>query len=216
MGWLIALAVIVVLAILPLGASVKYDSSGTLVRIIAGPIRFTVVPGKKKPKPLEEADKPKEEKSKKKKTATGKKKKKTDEIPEPEKPKQKGGPITDFLPLVRIALECLGDFPKTLRLNVLEVKVILAGDDPCDLATNYGKIWAAIGNLWPRLEKIFIIRKRDINVECDFTADETLVIARVDLTLTLGRLISWLVRYGVRALKEFMKINKSRKGGAAT
>ena len=213
MGWLIALAVIVVLAILPLGASVNYDSSGVRVRVIAGPVRFTVVPGKKKPKPLEEAEKPKKEKPKKKKTTT--KKKKTDEIPQPEKPKQKGGPITDFLPLVRTALECLGDFPKTLRLNVLEVKVILAGDDPCDLATNYGKIWAAIGNLWPRLERIFVIKKRDINVECDFTAEETLVIARVDLTLTLGRLLSWLLRYAFRALKQFLKIMKSRKGGAA-
>lgn len=214
MGWLIALAIIVLIAILPLGASVKYDSSGARVRIIAGPIRFTLVPGKKKPKPLEEADKPQKEKPKKQKTTT-KKAKKTDEIPEPEMPKQKGGPITDFLPLVRVALDCLGDFPKTLRLNVLEVKVILAGDDPCDLATNYGRIWAAIGNLWPRLERIFIIKKRDINLECDFTADETLIIARLDLTLTLGRLLSWLLRYGFRALKEFLKIRKSRKGGAA-
>ncbi len=211
MGWLIALAVIIVLAMLPLGASVKYDSSGVLVRILAGPVRFTVFPGKKKDKPQKEK-KPKEEKPKKKAPAV---KKPADDLPEPEKPKEKGGPITDFLPLVRIALDCLGDFPRTLRINVMEVKVILAGEDPCDLATNYGRIWAAIGNLWPRLEEIFIIKKRDINVECDFTADVTLVIARLDLTVTLGRLLSWAGRYGFRALKEFLKINKSRKGGAA-
>ncbi len=209
MGWLIALAVILVLAILPLGASVKYDSSGLLVRIIAGPVRLTVIPGKKGDKPKKEK-KPSEEK--KKAPAA---KKPADELPEPEKPKEKGGPITDFLPLLRIVLDCLGDFPRTLRVNVLEVKVILAGDDPCDLATNYGRIWAAIGSLWPRLEETFLIKKRDINVECDFTAEQTLVLARLDLTVTLGRALPWLVRYGVRALKEYLKINKSRKGGAA-
>ncbi len=209
MGWLIALAVIVFLAVLPLGASVIYDSSGVKLSILAGPVRIRILPARKKDKPNKE--KKKKEKPKKE---TAAKAKPTDDLPEPEKPKQKGGPITDFLPLVRIALNCLGDFPRVLRLKVLEVKVILAGGDPCDLATNYGKIWAAIGNLWPRLEEIFIIKKRDINVECDFTADATLIIARVDLTLTLGRLLSWLFRYGFRALKEFLKINKSRKGGA--
>ncbi len=214
MGWLIALAVIVFLAVLPLGASVIYDSGGVKLSILAGPIRIKILPARKKDKPKKE--KPRKEKKEKPKKESAGKAKPAEDLPEPEKPKQKGGPITDFLPLVRIALECLADFPKILRLNVLEVKVILAGGDPCDLATNYGKIWAAIGNLWPRLEKIFIIKKRDINVECDFTADETLIIARLDLTLTLGRLISWLVRYAVRALKEFLKINKSRKGGAVT
>ena len=44
MGWLIALGVVVLLAILPLGASVRYNSEGALVRIIAGPFRFTVFP----------------------------------------------------------------------------------------------------------------------------------------------------------------------------
>ncbi len=210
MGWLIALAVIVFLAVLPLGASVIYDSGGIKLSILAGPIRIKILPAKKKDKPKKE--KPKKKKSKK----PAKKKKSADDLPEPEKPKETGGPITDFLPLVGIALDCLGDFPRTLRLNVLEVKVILAGGDPCDLATNYGKIWAAIGNLWPKLEEIFIIKKRDINVECDFTADETLIMARLDLTLTIGRILSWLVRYGIRALKEFLKIKKSRKGGAAT
>ncbi len=211
MGWLIALAVIVLLLMLPLGASVIYNSDGVKLSILAGPVRIRILPAKKK-------DKPKKEKSKKEKKKTQKKtkKKKTDDLPEPEKPKEKGGPITDFLPLVEVALDCLGAFPRTLRLNVLEVKVILAGGDPCDLATNYGKIWAAIGNLWPRLEEIFIIKKRDINLECDFTADQTLVIARLDLTLTLGRIFSWLIRYGVRALKVFLKIQKTRKGGAAT
>ena len=99
-------------------------------------------------------------------------------------------------------------------MNRLELKLILAGGDPCDLAVNYGRAWAAVGNLMPQLERLFVIKKRDVEVECDFTASETLVIARLDLTITLGRLLGLAIVYGIRALREFLKLQKKRKGGA--
>ena len=50
MGWWITLGVLVLLAVLPLGASVRYNGDGPLVRVILGPIKFTVFPLKKKEK----------------------------------------------------------------------------------------------------------------------------------------------------------------------
>lgn len=210
MGWLITLGILTLLAILPLGVSVRYDAGGLLVRLIIGPVKLTLFPRPKKqkeskpkaaPKPKAEPAKPAEEKPEPQKPA------------QPEKPPS-GGPITDFLPLVKTALEMLGAFRRRLRVNLLEVKVILAGDDPCDLALNYGRIWAAIGNLQPRLELFLVIQKRKIEVECDFCASQTLVDARLDLTITLGRILATVTVYGVRAVIEFLKINKKRKGGA--
>ena len=214
MGWWITLAILVLLAILPLGVSVKYDSEGPLVRVILGPVRFTVFPLPKKEK--------KEKKQKEsKKTAA-----QNTDIPHnpapPKKPKekkpaeQKGGSWTDFLPLVKELFRFLDVFRRKLRLNVLELKLIMASDDPCDLAVNYGRAWAAVGNLLPQLERVFVIKKRDIEVECDFTASQTLVIARLDLTITLGRILSAVVVFAVRALVQFLKIKKKRKGGAET
>ena len=213
MGWLITFGILFLLAILPLGASVKYNANGPLMKVIAGPIRFTVFPMKKKEK------KPKKEKKEKKL-------KKSEPESEPaaqdtgkptekkEDKKEKGGSMLDFLPLVQVALDLLGDFRQKLRLNRLELKLIMAADDPCDLAINYGRAWAALGNLFPLLERAFVIKKRDIEVECDFTASETLIIARLDITITLGRLIALVGRYGIRALREYLKIMKLRKGGA--
>jgi hypothetical protein len=57
-----------------------------------------------------------------------------------------------------------------------------------------------------------VIKKRNIQVECDFAADQTQITARLDVTLTLGRLLYLLVRYGSRALKQYLNI---KKGGAA-
>lgn len=214
MGWLIALAVLVLLASLPLGVSVKYDSGGPLVRLLAGPGKLTLYPRpKKKPKPEKKApekpakpEKPKQEEPKPPQPPK-------EEAP---KPKEKGGRALDFLPLVKTALDLLGDFRRKLRVKNLELKLILAGNDPCDLAVNYGRANVAMGNLLPQLERLFVIKKRDIQVECDFTASETLVIARLDVTITLGRLLSLGVWYGLRALKEFLTIKKKRKGGAVT
>ena len=50
MGWLIALAVIVLLAILPLGVSARYDAAGVDMKILLGPLRLSLHPGKEKPK----------------------------------------------------------------------------------------------------------------------------------------------------------------------
>lgn len=205
-GWLIAFGILLLLVLLPLGVVVKYNAEGPQVRVIAGPLRFTVFPAKKKEK------KPKKEKPTKDKKA---KKQKAASSATAEKKQEKGGSILDFMPLARLVLEFLTDFRHKLRLNRLDLKVIMAGGDPADLAVNYGRAWVGIGNLFPLLERAFVIKKRNVEVQCDFTAEQTTVIARLDITITLGRLFSLGVRYGIRGLRILTKIMKTRKGGAS-
>ena len=215
MGWLIALGIVLLLAVLPVGVRVRYDAGGILVRVIAGPAKITVFPwpGKKK----------KEQKQKEGKKV-GTVSAEDNDLPKPPQPpkakkekkpkEEKGGSLLDFLPLVKVALDFLGDFRRKLRLDNLYLRLILAANDPCDLAVNYGRAWAAVGNLLPQLEKWFVIKKRDVEVECDFETFETLVIARLDLTITIGRLLAAAVKFAVRALIEYLKLRKKRKGGA--
>ena len=210
MGWLVTAGILVLLAVLPLGVHIRYNSEGLLAKVIAGPVKITVfpLPKKEKKKAKEPAKEAVQEENLPKPPQPPK-------APKEKKPKEeKGGSLLDFLPLVKVALDFLGDFRRKIRLNHLELKLILAGDDPCDLAVNYGRAWAAAGNLMPQLEKWFVIKKRNIEVECNFEASETLVIARLDLTITLGRLLAVVCRAAVRALTEFLKIKKKRKGGA--
>lgn len=207
MGWIITFACFFLLAILPLGASVLYDENGICVRIIAGPCKITVFP---LPKWLKKSSKPK---PKEKKTDSKNSNQPAKEKTEKEK-QTKGGSWKDFIPFVKLAVDFLGDFRRKLRLNHLEMKLILAGSDPCDVAVNYGRAWAALANLLPRLERVFVIGKRDLEVECDFTSSETLVTARLDISITLGRLIALVVVYGIRGLKVFLQFKKKRKGGA--
>lgn len=203
MGWLITLAVLVLLAVLPLGVSVCYGEDGPRVRILAGPVKFQVFPLKKKEK---NSEKPRKKPVKKAPAA----KKTAKPAPKPEN----GGSWKDFLPLVQIGLDFLNDFRRKLRVNELKLHMTMAADDPCDLAINYGKMNASLAALLAQLERFLVIKKRDVHIGCDFTARETLILARVDLTITLGRLLSIAVRYGVKALAAFLKIKKQREGGA--
>ena len=50
MGWLIALGVLTLIAILPIGVSALYNEDGPRVSVIAGPFRLLVFPQKKKEK----------------------------------------------------------------------------------------------------------------------------------------------------------------------
>ena len=213
MGWLIALSILTLLAVMPLGVCVCYDCAGLVVKIVAGFLRVQVVPSGKNPgkkAKKENSDKPNAGGEKKVRKTQAENKTKT-EMPS----EKKGGSLLDFMPLVQLALEFFGTFVRKLRINKLELCLVLAGDDPCDLAANYGKTCAALGNLWPRLEEIFVIRKRDVKIQCDFEASQTLVTAHLSISITLGRLLCVLVCYAVRALVQYIKITDKRKGGAA-
>ena len=212
MGWLITLSILVLLAILPLGVYTCYNEDGLLIKIIAGPVRWQVVPsGKKK----EQKHKDTQKKSEKKKASASKHSKAVPDEVDGSRAGKKGGNIGDFMPLIRLALEFLGAFSGKLRVNRLDLNLMLAGDDPCDLATNYGKAWIALGNLWPKLEEIFVIRKRNVQIQCDFESTMTHVTACLDISITLGRLLCLIVCYGIRALAQYMKITNKGKGGAA-
>lgn len=215
MGWLITLGILVLLALVPLGIRVVYDEDGAVISVLIGPFKMKIFPAPRKDKKQK-----KNKKAGKDKAKSGTKSKTVGKAGENGQPagegkkKKSGGPITDFLPLVNVLLKFLDGFRRKLRVNVLELKLIMAADDPCDLAVNYGRAWAAIGNLMPQLERIFVIRKRNIEVECDFTADQTLVLARLDLTITLGRILGLTFALLGRALVELIKIVMKRKGGA--
>ncbi len=203
MGWLIVLGILVALAWLPLGVSLRYDADGFRFRWLAGWI------------PIPAGGK--QEKKKEKKKTNKKKGKRTASATSSAKPqgKKKGGSLADFIPLVQVVLEFLDVFRWKMRVRRLEMKLIMASSDPCDLAVNYGRAWAALGNLMPQLERCFAIKKRNLEVECDFEASENVIIARVDLVITVGRLLRISVRYGLRAVKEFFTLKKLRKGGAS-
>ena len=194
MGWVIALAVIIAIGLLPVGIRLIYEASGLELAVLVGPLKFPLELDKKEKKPKKKDNTSKQ---------SGKK-----------QVSEKGGSLSDFLPLLQVIKEFLGDLRKKIRVKMLKMRLTMAGDDPCDLAVNYGKAWAAVGNLMPLLEQLFVIKKRDVQVACDFVGSQTVLYLRVDAAMGLGRLLGLLLRHGFRGIREYMKIIEKRKGGA--
>lgn len=211
MGWLIFLALAAALAALPLGVQARYEEGRGRVSVSVGPLKWTVYPRPRKPdqdggalpesEPVASSQSPPPPRP-----------------PHPPQEEHQAAPerLLDYLPLVRTGLDFLGELRWKLRAEVMLLHITLAGGDPCDLAVAYGRVCAAVGSMTPLLDRAFIIRKRDIQINCDFAGERSQVRAQLELTVTLGRALLLAVRYGVRALRQFLSIQKSRKGGAVT
>ena len=198
MGWLIALAVIILLGFIPIGIRGIYDAKGGLVDLMIGPIPIRLYPSKETDEKEEKPEQP-----------SGKKKKAS-----PKKEEKKGGSLTEFLSLLKLLKDLLNDLRRKLRVKRLELKLVMAGEDPCDVAMNYGYAWAAAGNIMPLLDELFVIKKKDVDIACDFEAVSTTIYFRADATIFLGRVLGLAIRYGFRAIKLFTNTNDKRKGGA--
>ena len=54
-----------------------------------------------------------------------------------------------------------------------------------------------------------VLKKHRPAGRCDFCGEETTVSFAVDLTITVGRIVSLLVVYGIRMLKQFLSLKKA-------
>lgn len=191
MIWLIVAAVLFGLFWLPIGIRAVYREENSGVWLLIGPFKFLLYPEKK-------------EKEQSKNVSDRKN----------PKDKKQGGSYNNFFSIARIVLEFLSQFRRKLRVKNLELKLTLAGDDPADLAINYGRAWAAVGALTPQLERLLTIKKRDIQVLCDFVGNKTHVFAKIDATIDLGSFLYLLMRHGSKTFKQLFSSENLQKGGA--
>ena len=203
MGWLVALLCIVLLGFLPVGIYASYDSGGAVAFLRVGPVRVALYPKRKSAS------------KKHKSAAEGSFKKGAGESKNLQQ-KKPFGTLSDFCSVAQLILEFLSDLRRKLRVRNLELKLLLAAEDPCDLSINYGRAWAALGNLMPQLERLFVIKKRNLEIACDYTAEQTLVEARIDIVITVGRLLGIVAYHGFRGLRKYNEIIKRIKGGATS
>ena len=118
------------------------------------------------------------------------------------------GGVDGLMQLLDLAFDTLGDLRRKLRVNELTLRVHIGGaDDPAKAAMGYGRAWAAIGVITPALERLFVIKKRDIQPALDYTISNTQVDAHLVTTITIGRSLALALRAGIR----FLKILNERK-----
>ncbi len=211
-GWIIAGVIVVLVWLigrirLGVGAS-RTQEEGNRLWLRLGPASITLYPrapkpSKEKPAKEKKAKPPKEKKSKKEKT--------------PRKPLTREQIVALVRRLIPLGLEAAGSFRRKLRIDVLEMDLIIGEPDPADTAMSYGKASAALGALWGPLNEAFQVKDGRARVDVDFQQEHWALWGRFQMTITVGQLI-WLgLRCGVKALNIWREIrtdtNDAEKGG---
>ena len=198
MTLLVIFAVLVLIGCIPVGVDARYNAEGVFLAAKLGPFRLQLLPQKPKKKPKKRKQQKKQPEKAPAKAGTQEK-----------KPNQLlSGGVDGLMQLLDLAFDTLGDLRRKLRVNELTLYVLIGGaDDPAKAAMGYGRAWAAIGAITPSLERLFVIKKRDIRPALDYTISNTQIDAHLVTTITIGRSLALALRAGIR----FLKILNERK-----
>lgn len=198
----IILLIFLLIGFLRVGATVFFGDA-LCVKLRVGPIRLTVFPKRKKRK--EKKEKPKEEKPKEEKAEAELKKKRA--LPKPT--------IEDLLDLAQTALSALGATVKRackrVRIDPLDVTVVLGGDDPASIATLYGVASAAMFAEMPKLEERFYVPDPSLHLRMDFDAEGTTAAGRVGVTLRVCDLFAIVFTLLIPMAKWFLRFKKAHR-----
>jgi len=200
----VILAVLVLILILPVGADVSYIGNVFSLAVKAGPVKIGILPKKEKDETAKET-KPQKEKKKTKAESS--------EAEAEKKPKQKLT-FEDIMGIVRLALDALGRFRRSLSIDVLMLHLTTAGPDPYSAVMNYGYFNAAIGALLPSLHRAFKVKKEDIDSQIDFEADKLKIDARLQLTIRIGEILLIALCAGFAFLKWMLRRRRRAKAAA--
>ena len=194
MGWIVCGILLVLLAMMPVRLLIAYSLQSISVKLKIGFITFDVLPRKAK---------------KQRKMAEKVNTAPSSEGAEPAK-KQKSN-FRDYLPLLRLVLDLFARLRRKAVVRQLNFVLILAGDDPSDLAVQYGRAQGVFAALLAQIENAFCVRNRNVRIECDFTADKTVLDGFVDLSISFGRLLLFAAKYGTLIFREYFAILNQKK-----
>jgi len=197
-GWIILSAVIallVLLCLLPVGIHIRYDGE-VFPKLLIGPFSMTLLPKKKA------VGKEAEEEKVEKKTDDGEKKKKAFQKPNREQI------VYCLQTLPGIVKKALSRTRKGVTVKPLMVKAVFAGEDPADVAQNYGKAQALVSALYPELKKIVRIKKTSISLSTDYEREQMQLMAEVGVFLRIGTVLAIVFSAGFSLLRWFLGYRK--------
>lgn len=197
----IILLIFLLIGFLRVGVTVFFGDE-LCVKLRVGQIRLTVFPRKKKKK-----EKPKQEKPKEEKAEAEPKPKKRRALPKPT--------IEDLFDLAQTALSALGATVaracKRVRIDPLDVTVVLGGNDPASVATVYGVASAVMFAEMPKLEERFYIPAPSLHLRMDFDAAGTTATGRVGVTLRVCDLFAIVFTLLIPMAKWFLRFKKAHR-----
>lgn len=219
-GLLLFLLVLLLLVLLlPARVRVMLRQEKFFLWVGLGPFRLRLLPWKKKkPKKQKKSEKPEEAKPQNREPPPS-------PPPQAERPGEAAGPapqirkekestpvfggmekldIPYIMDLIHLGLSAMGQFRRVLRVDRFLLDCAIATGDAAKTAMAYGAAAAGVGMFLPLLEENLRVRKKDIQVICDFEGTES----KIFLEVQVSALVFQLLIIGIKVLRGFLRLRK--------
>lgn len=112
--------------------------------------------------------------------------------------------IPYIMDLIHLGLSAMGQFRRALRVDRFLLDCAIATEDAAKTAMAYGAAAAGVGMFLPLLEENLRVRKKDIQVICDFEGTES----QIFLEVQVSALVFQLLIIGIKVLRGFLRLRK--------
>ena len=201
LGWMIAIVIVLLVLMLPVGVSAAYDDSGFLLRLKIGVLGIRLFPRREKRKPRRERG------------AEASGAPQTAKKPKKPKPKLK---LRDIRDLLQIVLRALHRLRVHLSVDVLQLYITVAADDPFAAVRFYGAVNAGLGIALAELHKVLKIRDEDVAADIDLDAQQLRITAKVAATLQIWEILLIGICAGAALLVWHFRRKKQAKAEGGT
>ena len=184
---LIVLLIVAALLLMPVGIDAEYAERRAVVRAKVGPVGLPVLT----------FPKTEEEKAKQKKR------------PKKPKEKKKKWDRERIVVLIRLGLRALERLRRRLRVDELQLHLLVSTSDPYRTAMLYGSLNAAVYALLPALTQAVELRNQDIQIDVDFDRGQMEAYGRLLLRIYVGQLLVVGAAFGLGFLR--WKLEKRRE-----
>ncbi len=216
---LFLLALLLLVLLLPARVRVMLRQEKFFLWVGLGPFRLRLLPWKeKKPKKQKKSEKPEEAKPQNREPPPS-------PPPQAERPGEAARPapqirkekestpvsggmekldIPYIMDLIHLGLSAMGQFRRALRVDRFLLDCAIATGDAAKTAMAYGAAAAGVGMFLPLLEENLRVRKKDIQVICDFEGTES----QIFLEVQVSALVFQLLIIGIKVLRGFLRLRK--------
>ena len=183
------IVILILLGQIRLGGGIKYSADGLFVRLRFGLFQFSIFPLKKAPK-----EKPAKQEKEKQERAE----------------KERGGPLELLRRSLPLACEAAGEMKRKIQIDRLDLSFIAASEDAASTAMAFGYANMILGMIWPLFEQNFSVKEHNIQTSVDFDSTVPTVYINAAVSLKLGQLIGFGLRYGGKLVRIYMSTSRAR------
>ena len=194
-GWLVTAAVLGLLLSAKVGVNLKWENGTALLKVRVGFLRFSLSTNKRT------------KRSRNKKNGDNQTIKKEAKEKKPAMKKW----ARAFLLRWRDVLLLLGKILRSPQLELLRLRITVGNKDPEKCAMQYGKLCAGLSAGLPFVEQQFSIRKKDIDVNCNFALLKNEIYAETEATVRIYEVLAIAVGVLLLLVRIYRDVKNNEK-----